>query len=108
MTVSVDAITCATCGGPLVEKTLTMETLVGYSSPHGHDHDDNCRVATYYCAVKHGTKPAQRRRCAAAGCGWVGKATCSCHPGVKVDALPDLPLCAADEKLVGRIKRGAR
>ena len=92
--------TCATCGGPFAEvvswvygnetRPITTETLAGYEEIPGHDHDDNCRCREYLCVAGHSTRVSIRRRCPTAGCVWVGKKTCSCHPGSKVDEWPVL------------------
>jgi hypothetical protein len=64
-------------------------TLVGYGSPPGHDHDDNCRHRTYTCVNGHATELYRRNRCATEGCDWKGTKTCSCHKGEKLDEWPD-------------------
>lgn len=63
----------------------TMSTLVGYYSPEGHDHDDNCRTRLYHCGNGHETVIRVRNICRTPGCGWKGKLTCFCHPGEKVE-----------------------
>lgn len=67
-----------------------VKTLVGYLSPPGHDHDDNCLQYFYTCSNGHETAMSLRRRCPAPNCDWVGKADCFCHPGSKVDEWPAL------------------
>lgn len=63
-------------------------TLVGYYSPPGHDHDDNCRKRGAYCRdCEHRFTVSKRNRCPA--CDWEGKASCGCHDGPKVDEWPD-------------------
>lgn len=85
--------TCPTCAGPFVSHGGTSTTLVAFSSPEGHNHDDNCRGRTYFCAAGHETPVWLRNRCPAAGCDWRGKEACFCHEGAKVDAWPpDVPL----------------
>lgn len=78
------------CGKPFVAQLPGMMTLVGYYSPPGHGHDDNCRTMYLFCEDKHATAIVIRNKCATKGCYWVGKATCWCHPGEKVDS-PSLP-----------------
>lgn len=64
-----------------------MSTLIGYSSPPGHNHDDNCLTQMYTCPNGHKVKVSKRRTCPK--CDWKGKLTCFCHPGNKVDKWPD-------------------
>lgn len=66
-----------------------FRTLVGYHSPLGHTHDDNCRKRAYICAVGHTTVLSKQNRCPFPGCGWKGKAECFCHPGAKVIEWPE-------------------
>jgi hypothetical protein len=63
-------------------------TAVGYYSPAGHNHDDNCRIQGYHCEKGHIWALSRRNRCGVEGCDWVGKAECWCHQGVKVDEWP--------------------
>lgn len=65
------------------------ETMVGYSSPRGHDHDDNCRKRYYQCANGHDWVESIRRTCPRPGCDWRGKAHCDRCGGAKVDAWTD-------------------
>lgn len=58
-----------------------VETTVGYFSPPGHDHDDNCLRQCYQCAAGHTQFFSIRRKCPAPGCDWVGKPDCWCHRG---------------------------
>lgn len=62
-------------------------TLVGYSSPPGHDHDDNCRSRTYVCEMGHLTKVSKQASCPT--CDWKGTLTCGCHEGEKVAEWPE-------------------
>lgn len=66
----------------------TWQTLVGYSSPPGHNHDDNCLHSTYGCVNGHEQEVYLRRSCPNPECDWRGKATCGCHPGEKVEEWP--------------------
>jgi len=79
-------INCPTCGKPMLYCSFTVQSLVGFYSPPGHDHDDNCLVRTYYCEDNHAYRVSKRRRCPV--CDWVGKESCSCHPDKKVDEWP--------------------
>jgi hypothetical protein len=83
---------CSTCGKPLdhVRGGGTEMTCVGFFSPPGHDHDDNCLKRVYVCADGHRTVVSKRRRCPAPGCDWKGKETCFCHPNPKVDEWPEV------------------
>ncbi len=77
------------CGGTLRYDGRTMVTLVGYHSPEGHDHDDNCRTRYYGCEECGVHRSISiRNRCSHPSCDWVGKATCFCHPGEKLDEWP--------------------
>lgn len=86
-----DANQCPQCGAEWVwcEEGFG-QTLVGYASPPGHDHDDNCRQKQYRCANGHEHALSIRRRCSTYGCDWAGKSDCFCHPGRKVDAWPEV------------------
>jgi len=66
-------------------------TDVAFSSPPGHDHDNNCETRIYYCPNGHERKVSKRRRCRAPGCDWEGSLTCFCHPGEKLDEWPAEP-----------------
>lgn len=79
------------CGKLFVCHTGTGTTLVGYYSPPGHNHDDNCRKRAYFCADGHVTRIRRVNVCQTEGCGWKGKATCFCHEGTNVDEWPDAP-----------------
>ena len=77
---------CPTCSLE-TRHTGTSTTLVGYGSPDGHDHDDNCWKRRYRCANGHEWIESRRTRCPA--CDWRGKETCHCHGGPKVDDWTD-------------------
>ena len=64
-------------------------TAVGYLSPPGHNHDDNCRTMMYVCKNGHGIKLSVRNRCSAPGCGWMGKERCWCHQLDKFNEWPE-------------------
>jgi hypothetical protein len=83
------------CGKPFVEYFGEGQTLVGYYSPPGHDHDDNCRTRVYACEDGHKTPLTKQARCPK--CDWVGKLTCFCHEGEKIKEWPDAP-CASRER----------
>jgi hypothetical protein len=83
---------CPTCQEKLFPMTgfagAIMSTLVGYYSPSGHDHDDNCVKRGYTCAKGHDIIISKQNACDAEGCTWKGKETCFCHPGQKVEEWP--------------------
>ena len=82
---------CPVCAQPFISHGGSITTLVGYMSPPGHDHDDNCLLREYRCANGHDTAISVRRRCSHPECHWVGKAVCRCHkPETKVDAWPEI------------------
>jgi hypothetical protein len=86
-------MTCKTCGEPIAQLGVgESTTLVGFSSPPGHNHDDNCVKRVYSCANGHRVVLSRRRRCPV--CDWVGNAECFCHDGPKVDEWPDVPTVA--------------
>lgn len=77
---------CA-CGKPFTGHSGEYMTLVGYSSPPGHDHDDNCRKRVYVCADGHRTFMSKQNSCPA--CDWKGQLRCGCHEGDKVGTWPE-------------------
>ncbi len=79
------------CGKPLIFHGLTGSTMVGYSSPLGHNHDDNCCTRVYVCEDDHRTRIRRINTCEAAGCSWRGKKVCFCDSPstVVVDEWPD-------------------
>ena len=79
---------CRVCKGKL-KYVGPMKTMVGYDSPPGHDHDDNCQTKEYYCENGHSFAVSKLIRCPEKGCDWVGKTECFCHPGKKVDKWPE-------------------
>jgi hypothetical protein len=76
------------CGAHWQSHSDSLRTLVGYSSPPGHDHDDNCLNRVYYCRAGHAHRLSLRRRCHTAGCDWVGKDSCSICDATYVDSWP--------------------
>ena len=78
---------CPLCGKAMSCRG-TKSTLVGYISPVGHNHDDNCRFRDYICeGCGHRESVSKRNRCPV--CDWVGKERCFCHFGLKVDKWPE-------------------
>ena len=76
------------CGEPWVRHGGTYETLVGYGSPPGHNHDDNCRKREYVCRAGHPKIISRQNRCPKGD--WEGKMTCFCHKGEKVKEWPKI------------------
>ncbi len=80
---------CPQCGAETRHQG-TRATLVGYGSPPGHDHDDNCEKRDYHCSrCGHDWSESRRRRCPRADCEWLGIEECPCHLGKKVDEWTD-------------------
>lgn len=80
---------CPECGDPFVDHGGTSTTLVGCSSPDGHDHDVNCLKREYRCKNGHYTVLSLVRTCPA--CEWTGPDTCFCHEGKKIARWPGIP-----------------
>ena len=76
------------CNKPLMFDTSRgqFSTCVGYFSPEGHDHDDNCVSRRYVCYAGHIKMVSKRNTCSV--CNWKGKESCFCHPEGKVDKWP--------------------
>jgi hypothetical protein len=81
-------VICEVCQGEMMH-TGEEETCVGYFSPPGHTHDDNCLTRVYRCACGKTKVLSLRKRCVDPKCDWVGKSTCYCHEGVKLDKWPE-------------------
>ncbi len=64
------------------------ETLVGYFSPPGHTHDDNCRKAPATCSNGHTLSVSIIRSCPNEDCDWTGKTECFCCPDGKLESWP--------------------
>ncbi len=79
-------VPCPDCGEPMSHRGTSM-TLVGYYSPPGHDHDDNCRTRIYTCPNGHSMGVSRQNSCPV--CDWKGKSICFCHPGEKVSHWPE-------------------
>ena len=75
---------CPVCGLACNSRGYS-ETLVGFLSPNGHDHDGNCRTFTFICDAGHAFTVRPINTCPADGCDWKGRAECGvCGPAVKV------------------------
>jgi len=82
---------CTKCGEELIAcDPGEIRTLLGYSSPPGHNHDDNCIKKAYWCKNNHMNLLSIRRRCSNPDCDWVGKKDCFCHDGKKLDEWPEV------------------
>ena len=79
-------VSCPDCGETM-RHGGTSSTLVGFISPKGHNHDDNCKSRVYMCANGHKHKFSKQNTCPV--CDWKGQATCFCHDGAKVENWPD-------------------
>lgn len=82
---------CNECGQPMSRSNVGVEHTVGYISPDGHNHDDNCTCMTYTCPRGHRLTISIRKRCSTDGCKWTGKKYCDCHDGPKLEAWPKNP-----------------
>ena len=90
---------CPTCKEPAIVRYGELTTLIGYSrftddNDKVHHHDDNCLKQNFECSNDHVWQLSERRRCKTEGCDWVGKDSCFCHIGTKVDNFfdTDIPL----------------
>ena len=91
---------CPVCGGEIsTVSSSCWVTAVGYSSPQGHHHDDNCRKHEAGCAQGHRFVLAARNSCGVrmpdgSACTWKGKERCFClrtkgNPqGLLVEKMP--------------------
>lgn len=75
------------CSEEIGNQIVEMQTLVGYGRLPGHDHDDNCWKRTYICSNEHVIEVGKIRKCP--NCEWVGKSSCFCHYGMKVEEWPN-------------------
>lgn len=77
---------CPECGELLVYSGFETTTLVGYVSPRGHNHDDNCVERMYTCKNDHKIFVSKINTCPV--CDWTGKKKCFCC-GEKQEKWPD-------------------
>ena len=88
---------CPVCGSSIDKQVGYGEsvTAVGYFPEmiNGvkHNHDDNCRIRQYVCETGHKLAFSKRNKCSIPGCSWVGKRSCFCHEGEKIDEWPTVP-----------------
>ncbi len=76
---------CNKCAGKMVSDVGTS-TCVGYFSPEGHDHNDNCVSRFYECETcGYSFSVSKQNKCPA--CDWVGKSSCFCHEGEKLKEM---------------------
>ena len=81
---------CIECDEELIATDgCEFMTLLGYPSPPGHNHDDNCRKRVYWCKNGHKQLISKRNKCPNPDCDWVGKDECFCHPGKKLEEWPE-------------------
>lgn len=65
-----------------------FQTYVGYISPPGHNHDDNCQERGYSCENGHTRMVSVIRKCPL--CDWRGKTECNtCRSGKKFEEWPE-------------------
>ena len=64
---------CPTCKTRVFSYEYS-ETMVGYYSPDGHNHDDNCLKYSFNCWC--GTSWVERKRNSCPVCPWEGKLRC--------------------------------
>lgn len=77
---------CPKCES-VMSRGTTWQTCVGFVSPPGHNHDDNCVDRTYTCSkCKFEMVVSKQNSCPA--CDWKGRKTCWCHTGEKVEEWP--------------------
>ena len=75
---------CPVCGIESESRAYST-TLVGYVSPEGHDHDDNCRWFRFQCFNGHAFEVRVQNLCPS--CNWEGKEWCySCGGNVRHEA----------------------
>lgn len=79
---------CIDCGSEMTYFG-TMTTLVGYVSPPGHNHDDNCRTREYKCYNGHSILVSVRNVCPNATCDWKGKESCRTCQTILYDKWPE-------------------
>jgi len=65
-----------------------ISTDVGYLSPPGHNHDDNCTTMAAECSNGHTVSVSKRNECCDPDCDWKGKKKCFCHNDEKLDNWP--------------------
>lgn len=89
---------CSECSEAFEYHGGTGSTLVGYFSPPGHDHNDNCKKRVYVCANGHKTMITKQNSCPK--CEWTGKVTCFCHEGEKAKEWPsDVPMGSREQAM---------
>lgn len=96
-------LNCRECGEVMRPKTMGEEwptmlgdkrfcettTLVGFGSPAGHNHDNNCWCRLYVCSNNHEVKIGRRMECDT--CDWKGMERCGCHDYDKLNDWPRDP-----------------
>jgi hypothetical protein len=66
---------CKSCGKSVVGH-VHCQTLVGYFSPKGHDHDDNCKDWRFECVCGH-VMDERGIQNTCPTCDWKGKSNCN-------------------------------
>ena len=84
---------CPDCNEPWSDLREVSYTCVGFYSPPGHNHDDNCMSRSIRCANDHRYNVSHRRSCPK--CDWKGAPTCWCCKFAKVDKWPVIATSAA-------------
>lgn len=88
---------CALCGDQWVSMDAIEETSVGYESPPGHSHDDNCMWSAVVCERGHRIRGSIQRTCPV--CDWKGDASCTvCGGGPKWTRWPAVNATAAGSR----------
>ena len=97
---------CPNCKEPAIVRYGELTTLVGYSrftddNGKEHHHDDNCLKQNFACSNDHVWQLSEQRRCEIEGCVWIGKDSCFCHVGKKVDSFcnDDIPLVLDHDRM---------
>lgn len=76
---------CPECKSDEVQTNGSFQTCVGFLSPPGHDHNNNCNITEFSCRdCDYAWKHAKRRRCPHPDCDFVTKETCFCFEGKAV------------------------
>ena len=80
---------CTVCKSEMSFNGNASETCVGYFSPPGHNHNDNCLRREYECPCGEKVNVSKRRACSHPECDWKGKEKCFCHDMEKVEEWPE-------------------
>jgi hypothetical protein len=85
-----EAPSCRTCGTKrFIAQGAGFTTCVGYYSPQGHNHDNNCKVARFQCENGHWRNYSLRRKCPS--CDWASHESCGIEDhGPSFFRLPEI------------------